>query len=499
LSKHVVALSLCLLSVVSCKPRDGAETKFGGSSSSSSPPSAQAREGYDVGAVKESDLDISDTPRFCHRSDDFSIINAFWLGVISEHAYMWSYGWESRLKKLAENFGGKWRFEAKFLSTSTGGGLWSNDAQAVFLKNTVAGYPVAILAFRGTEGKLQDWITDLKFMHTDYYAFDENGIQRHQQFANSSINAPVKLHVGFKTAVDNLWPQLDPLLQGLDKNTLLFITGHSLGGAMAQIASARVMMDKRQSGLWRYNIKQGGVYTYGSPRVGNENFTKRYLEVMRTRKQADGLPGFPLARFRFSEDIVTRVPNWQYLHLGDQLFISSAARMYSFWNHPTVKDIYVGSDGSVLQNFQPNEHRIAVTEDMTSLFGTVWQKGVDMWNGFWTDEKQSREQPKGYAQGFAPIDDHGMRNYVNSIGREMKIHLDLVKEAGKQFGAYRARVKQEDPEKFRRDGDIIAAWVKWKKANDGSPEPQRPEVRPVDMCEPISFTKGVTPPQRYGS
>lgn len=49
----------------------------------------------------------------------------------------------------------------------------------------------------------------------------------------------------------------------------LYITGHSLGGAMATLAAYKIATDPAYAAL---NDKLRGVYTYGSPMVGNEAF-----------------------------------------------------------------------------------------------------------------------------------------------------------------------------------------------------------------------------------
>ncbi len=70
----------------------------------------------------------------------------------------------------------------------------------------------------------------------------------------------------------------------------LWITGHSLGGALAVLATAKLRFEKAQP--------VSGLYTYGQPRVGDFEFCSRFDQ------------GFGDYTFRFVnfQDIVPRVP-----------------------------------------------------------------------------------------------------------------------------------------------------------------------------------------------
>ena len=95
----------------------------------------------------------------------------------------------------------------------------------------------AILVFRGTDSK-RDCVTDM-----------ECGILPWGQ------NKP-GIHKGFRKALDSVWKDIEKELSQLA--CPIFYTGHSLGAALATLAAAR------------YGPR--AVYTFGSPRVGNEAF-----------------------------------------------------------------------------------------------------------------------------------------------------------------------------------------------------------------------------------
>ncbi|MEE4273852.1 MAG: lipase family protein [Thermoanaerobaculales bacterium] len=115
-----------------------------------------------------------------------------------------------------------------------------------------------VLAFRGST-TMQDWLTDLKFA----------------QAGTKTTGLPGKVHRGFVRALDEGWPRIAELLHRADENgASVWITGHSLGGGLSHIAAMRAA---------REGIDVAGVYTFASPRVGNDEFAEAYEEVYRGR------------------------------------------------------------------------------------------------------------------------------------------------------------------------------------------------------------------------
>jgi len=88
-----------------------------------------------------------------------------------------------------------------------------DNAQAYLLKGSDG---VPVLSFRGTEvTEPSDILADLK--------------------AGKNVEAVGgKIHVGFKGEINKLWPALEKAVANIDK---LYVTGHSLGAAMATIAT----------------------------------------------------------------------------------------------------------------------------------------------------------------------------------------------------------------------------------------------------------------------
>lgn len=114
-----------------------------------------------------------------------------------------------------------------------------------------------------------------------------------------------RVHRGFKQEVDDLWPRIEREL--IDNTKTLWVTGHSLGGAMASICAGRCHLSHIPS------FPQE-LYTFGSPRVGN----KRYVNHVK------------LVHYRWvnNNDIVTRVPPawFGYRHTGQIMYLDADGR-----------------------------------------------------------------------------------------------------------------------------------------------------------------------------
>ena len=128
---------------------------------------------------------------------------------------------------------------------------------------------MAILSFRGTqtEGLTFETFFDI---FTDLYAtmrIDENNIKTHKGFL-----------LAFQRVQDDVFQKIQEL-----KDYSLYITGHSLGGALAIIATAAINSE---------NL--GACYTFGSPKVGNEEFDDKIkAPIYRVVNSYDVVPFLP--------------------------------------------------------------------------------------------------------------------------------------------------------------------------------------------------------------
>lgn len=139
-----------------------------------------------------------------------------------------------------------------------------NEATCEFIEDTqtdgqvfVISSSCTIIVFRGTSS-FRDFLTDFNLF---------------------PVSTPFgRAHGGFVKSFLRLWPHLKKKICG---EKPLIITGHSLGGALAQLCALWANHD--------LNFKAALVVTYGQPRIGsfklakimNEQFNGRYFRIVR--------------------------------------------------------------------------------------------------------------------------------------------------------------------------------------------------------------------------
>ena len=154
------------------------------------------------------------------------------------------------------------------------------------------------LAFRGTEpSKLNDVMADLNVI-------------------KASAMAGGKVHSGFQKEVNDLWMDVLAEIEHNDQLKVrkdVYMTGHSLGAAMATIASTRYAPLE--------------LFTFGSPRVGGPKFIRNIK--------------CPHFRFMNNNDIVCRIPPaWLgFRHHGEMIYFDSDGNKAS---GPSWKDVFKG-------------------------------------------------------------------------------------------------------------------------------------------------------------
>lgn len=149
-----------------------------------------------------------------------------------------------------------------------------------------AGDDKLYLAFRGTEAKVVDWVQNAEFKPVP-----------------GELGGAV--HSGFHSGLSDLWDEVAGIVEASGKPVVA--TGHSLGGALATLAAARL----RDTG-----IEVAAVYTYGQPRVGLRNFRAAYDRILADRTY----------RIINHIDLVTRVPLMLqgYRHIGNRVYFDGA-------------------------------------------------------------------------------------------------------------------------------------------------------------------------------
>ena len=179
-----------------------------------------------------------DTPFFRPRATDFSMRNSRFLGELARAAYETN---ESMLRSDLANLDLKDCVLVEDVAT---------DTQALVGSTRHA----IVVAFRGTEPtKLKDLLTDVEL---------------------TMVPGPLgKVHEGFWEGLDGIWSKLERAIASRhDGKRTLWFTGHSLGGALAQLAVARLLQEGRPA---------QGMYTFGAPRCGDTRFASQFNRLAR--------------------------------------------------------------------------------------------------------------------------------------------------------------------------------------------------------------------------
>src|SRR5438128_392078 len=221
-------------------------------------------------------FDIVNLPEFePGATTEYSRTNALWLAEFSRLIYRREI---DEIKTRPSDFRPRdefliprgWRQEPNdFFNTS--------ETQAALFVN--AKLKCAALVFRGTLG-LADIITDAEFVLDDWLP-----------------NAG-QVHIGFRDALQKVWARIEARLAGFPHP--VFYAGHSLGAALATLASARAIIEGKLP-------RPAALYTFGSPRVGNATFTARLRSVYHCRVVNDN-------------DIVATVPPPPFFRHDGELY-----------------------------------------------------------------------------------------------------------------------------------------------------------------------------------
>jgi hypothetical protein len=160
-------------------------------------------------------------------------------------------------------------------------------AVQVVISKTIPGFarhlgksPRIVIAFRGTDN-VKNAKQDLDIRRVMWDEVD------HTFWQSASASRP-SVHVGFlgiwnalqDFVVKTVMTELDQLSAAADESEephRVFVTGHSMGGAVATLCA--FVMRKRLLEV-EYRFPDPVVYTFGQPRIGNKTFQKMYNKVI---------------------------------------------------------------------------------------------------------------------------------------------------------------------------------------------------------------------------
>lgn len=177
---------------------------------------------------------------------------------------------------------------------------WGFPNTKFFSKKETQGFvagndEMILVAFRGTEpNKIRDWMTDADIKKV-------------------SGKGGGHVHRGFKAALELVSEDMANAVRKFRKQGQpVFVTGHSLGAALAGLAVAASQTE---------GIDIAGLYTYGMPRIGNKFFAAKF-------KKNHGKRAFRVVN---NNDIVTRLPPraLKYKHIGQIKYLTSKGKLES--------------------------------------------------------------------------------------------------------------------------------------------------------------------------
>lgn len=160
------------------------------------------------------------------------------------------------------------------------------SVDAMFIRSTAhliqsSDGSVVILAYRGTEPtNLVNWLTDGD-VHPDKIAFRfadaadlyaiHAGFYRNVRATRFEVVAALKRALEGRSVLDD-GREASPMQPMASPMTTLYLTGHSLGGAMAALMA--VMLSVEEDYVERFAPVFKGAYTYGAPMVGSPDFAE---------------------------------------------------------------------------------------------------------------------------------------------------------------------------------------------------------------------------------
>jgi len=222
------------------------------------------------------------------------------------------------VKAIVKKWGG-WTFDGVFLSPKCGEDEVPYETAAYLISNANC----HLVIFRGTMPfSLIQWWTDAQVTWE---------VVRLQEGTEGEV---VYVHKGFKDALEGRSGSQKPSVRELlnaklrelatpealaktegdnPKPKHIFITGHSLGGALASVYAHSLTLQDEEL---KDRVK--GICTFGQPRVGGESYIARFNRFF----------GEICLRYVNDSDIVTRLPlmDWGYKHHKSKRFISGMTR-----------------------------------------------------------------------------------------------------------------------------------------------------------------------------
>jgi hypothetical protein len=173
----------------------------------------------------------------------------------------------------------------------------------------------AVLSFRGSDPvTLQTWLTDVVVR-----------LVEREEYAG-------RVHLGFSSVLRQTWAKVEKALE-LVGDRPLFLTGHSMGGALAVLTACRMAKIGRPA---------VATYTFGAPRIGDRSFCAAHsLPTYRIVNRLDLVPEIPIASVK---RLLPERPRFTNEKILGKLK-SIASRMPCYGHVKTL--VYIDMDGAI--------------------------------------------------------------------------------------------------------------------------------------------------------
>jgi Lipase (class 3) len=243
---------------------------------------------------------------------NYDAVVAYLMAVASG----WAYADEDAMALVLSKYA---LSDVKVDSVAINNGAMLVDVEAYIVTAKQAERRIGMVCFRGTEfggPELTDAFTDANAVLVPNRGIAAGGTR------------PGHVHKGFHRSALYIWDYLkraiDSAFYENGELTLdsLYVTGHSLGAAIAVIFAENIYNEPSLAAL---KSKLRGVYTYGQPRAGDEAYAKAAIEtgfdklVFRHVYGADWVPALPPASTgayeHFGQALVSTPNGWEMSEL----------------------------------------------------------------------------------------------------------------------------------------------------------------------------------------
>ncbi|KAL3681759.1 hypothetical protein R1sor_024715 [Riccia sorocarpa] len=208
-----------------------------------------------------------------------------------------------------------------------------NNTQVFIFTDRPENARAVVVAFRGTEPfHALDWSTDFDFSWFDIEGLgqvhvgfmealglgDRNRMETFKDMYHNAQTQQTNAHEGShmsgiahdqenkKLAYDHITATVKEIMKK-NPEAKLFVTGHSLGGALANLYTAFLFFNNEDLITNRF----GALYTFGQPRVGSEQYSKFLISKIGKSRYW---------RVVYGNDLVPRIPfddlHFEFKHCG---------------------------------------------------------------------------------------------------------------------------------------------------------------------------------------